>query len=271
MWQPGVAVGGGDLAGSEQQAVDNFMNEVLQKARIKLDSHGLGDARLPWERPHSRIVWYGTNLVTLVGDPLSGGMATKVYADGRQKPHLDPQDVVALVQRDVGFRTPFWISVPTSVLSLIGEARESAVNGIADRLIGDMVKQHDFSQRLGIDEALTYLNNARRRMEEGTPEAMADVKTNCRNALQSLVLRLAGTTELKKATQILVQRNIFSKHEAKFVEALSTLLDAFFDVASWPGGHPPLPTLEDATFVLRVTEASVNYIAERALAAGLTV
>lgn len=266
MWQPLEArIDRGDLPSQERQNVDSFVNEVVGVAKKRLEALDIHGVSLPWERPHSRVVWYARNFTILVGEPLSGGMATLVYQDGRKQPDPQPRDIVAIAQRDVGFRSPFFLVIPTSYIEMPEDTRKGAVHSVVEVLVSNKVREHKFVSELGITDALTYLRNAGARFEEGTPQAMADVKTNCRNAIDSLVLKLAGTTDYTKAAKALTAKDIFAKHEGKFVLALVQLLDAFSDVASFPGAHPPFPTKEDASFVLQVTETTINYIATRAL------
>ncbi|HLW59607.1 MAG TPA: hypothetical protein VKV57_06730 [bacterium] len=256
-----------DLPAPDREALEDFMNVVIQAAQTQLKSHGLSRTRLQWEHPHHRYVWYGPMVVVIVGDPASGDTASLRYKDARNQSDVDPQIVMREVQREFGFQNPFLIAFPRTAVNATGKIRRDAVEAVAQRLTRDIIMLHELSSKLGITEAVTYLTNARRRFEEGTAEAMGDVKTNCRNAIESLIRTITGTTNFAKGKQALVKQGIFNQHEAAFVDALASLLEAFFNVTSRPGSHPPLPSREDASFVLQVTEATVQYVAQRALAA----
>jgi len=113
-----------------------------------------------------------------------------------------------------------------------------------------------------IDEALQYLETARRRLEEGTPTGFADCLSNCRNALVSTMKTLTGTENLREGVKRLKSQEKFGTAEEEFIDAWEGLLTKLYNLLSKKSGaHPPLPDDENnAVLGLEMTEAVIEYL-----------
>lgn len=106
---------------------------------------------------------------------------------------------------------------------------------------------------LGLKEAAEYLRNARERYESGEPTGFADCKTNCRNALFSVVKNMTGKENIKEGLHLLAEDGMIGEREEELIEAFENFLVKFKGFLSKKGPHPPLAAREDAELSLKIT------------------
>ena len=116
------------------------------------------------------------------------------------------------------------------------------------------------------NEAHGYLNNAKRRIKTKTPAGYSDCKTNCRNALLSILRELTGKERVREAAKELTNQGILGERESEFTETFEKLLGILHGLDSKEGAHPPMTRNEnDAKLALNLTRDIVEYIINQAI------
>ena len=112
----------------------------------------------------------------------------------------------------------------------------------------------------GLLEPADYLLDAKERLAEETPPALANCKTACRNALLSAVRQLTGEGGFKEGVKKLRDVCSFGAREDEYLKALENLLLKSKDLLSKAGPHPPMPDQVSATFALELTKATLRFL-----------
>lgn len=117
-------------------------------------------------------------------------------------------------------------------------------------------------RKAGLEEAFNYLQVARIRLYSGEPTGFADCKTNCRKALVSAIKAITGKENIREGVRIMAKQGYFGKTEEEFIATLENPLAKIYNLASKKGPHIPLPTFLESEFTLRLTEATVEFLAK---------
>lgn len=119
--------------------------------------------------------------------------------------------------------------------------------------------------KLAFNESYKYLENAKSRFDTKSAAGYSDCKTNCRNALISVLKTLTGKEDVREAASELGKQGILGKREEEFTKSLGELLAKLHGLASKKGPHPPMTVeKDDAILVLDITTSIVRYITNRA-------
>lgn len=127
----------------------------------------------------------------------------------------------------------------------------------ADKEIDELLRS------CGLLEPAAYLLDAKERLAEETPAALANCKTACRNALLSAVRQLTGEGGFKEGVKKLRDVCSFGTREEEHLKALENLLLKSKDLLSKAGPHPPMPDQASATLALELTKAILRFMATK--------
>ena len=198
------------------------------------------------------------------------GVSSPVVAltirDLRSQGILTPEQVCSGCVNQLGFKDICYFSFPIGLLDVDEKTRKLFLEQASNQFIETQMRQIGNIKKLGLTEAFRYLQNAQQRFYTRTPEGYSNCKTDCRNAIDSALSSLSGTSDVRKAVKILGKKGVIGRREEELITAFESLLAKMKGVLSKKGPHPPRATEEeDAELALNITQALLNYLAKRAL------
>jgi len=199
------------------------------------------------------------------------GVSSPVVAltirDLRSQGILTQEQVCSACVNQLGFKDiSLYFSFPIGLLDVDEKTRKLFLEQASNRFIESQMRQIANFKKLGLTEAFRYLQNAQQRFYTRTPEGYSNCKTDCRNAIDSALSSLSGTSDIREAVKILGKKGVIGRREEELITAFESLLAKMKGVLSKKGPHPPMATEEeDAELALNITQALLNYLAKRAL------
>jgi len=257
-----------NLPQEETQKVHSLLEEFERIFGEKVNSRKLNPNLFPLFRFHNTFFGVDASRVHLVytTEGVSSPVVALTIRDLRSQGILTQEQVCSGCVNQLGFKDICYFSFPTGLLDVDEKTRKLFLEQASNQFIERQMRQIAKIKKLGLTEAFRYFQNAQQRFYTKTPEGYSNCKTDCRNAIDSALSSLSGTSDIKKAVKILGKKGVIGKREDELITAFENLLAKMKGVLSKKGPHPPMATEEeDAELALNITEALLNYLAKRAL------
>lgn len=265
MANTGVGMGRWVSSPPEDQAVrtelQKFQREFIACIAERVSARGLNPRAVLITSPHDSVTCATAASVVLVisKGTATDAMSTDSYGDFRSRTEVTAQALIRDSRSAFGWSDiAYWVFDATCFTD--AAARKAAFETAADKFADEIGQKLNLGKKLGISEALTFLQNARSRFESGSLAGYNDCKANCRSALVSLVTGLSGEHDTRRGIKALAERKELGETDAACVQAIEDLVGALKGMASKKGAHPPLSDENDAAFTLRLTEATFDYL-----------
>lgn len=241
----------------------DFHTRFLDEFKKAFREAGLQPRITLWGQPHDAVVGVDRESIIFLA---SKGTATDTnsanhYCDWSQYGTISIPELIRQTTSELGWSGIESFKLDKSILDAPQADQQKEFQKVASEAIIQIKQKLVRIQSLGIGEAYTYLENARARYTDGGTAGYSDCKANCRNAILSLMKSLTGTENIGDAVKILNKQGLLGDREADVVEAITDLVKCLHGLASKTGSHPPLATELDAQFTLRLTEATIEYLA----------
>lgn len=237
------------------------VREKAQKLKVPIQY-------FPILRPHNRFIGLDSSRIHVVlsfKDATPSSMDERIK-DFRAKGVLDPQALINACTRDLGYTDITYLSFPSEFFGLPEEELKERLEKIADGEVNKVYSELSLLNQAGLTEAFEYLSSARTRLNSGQATGFGDCKSNCRNALVSAIKAITGQEKVRDGIKVMSQEGYFGEREEDFFLALEKMLSAIYQVQTKKGPHIPMPVYLEAEFCLRLTEASIDFLARSKLA-----
>lgn len=250
------------LSEEMHQQLGQLYSRFLQELRKMLDKSRLSPRITLFGQPHDAIIALDQETILVVASKgtATSSTSTEWYYDFSSKGKITPEEVMRSATKEFGLTRMSYLRFNRSLLEQSEEEQKKEFRVMSEKIVAEIQKMRKTANDLGITEAITYLENARARFDEGGSTGYSDCKANCRNAILSLMKSLAGTDRIRGAVKKLHKEGLLGEREAEVVEAVENLLAKIHELASKKGAHPPLAEEDEALFTLKLTEAAVEYI-----------
>lgn len=250
------------LSEEMRQQLGQLYSRFLQELRKTLDESELPPRITLFGQPHDAIIALDQETILVVSSKgtATSSASTEWYYDFSSKGKITPEEIMRSGAEEFGLTRMTYLRFNRSLLERSQEEQKKEFRAMSEKIVADIQKTRTTANDLGITEAITYLENARARFDEGGSTGYSDCKTNCRSAIVSLMNSLAGTDRIRDAVKKLHKEGLLGEREAEVIEALENLLAKIHDLASKKGAHPPLAEEDEALFTLKLTEAAVEYV-----------
>jgi len=248
--------------------IHTLLGELTVVARQQLKSQGLNPLLLPMFRNHNQFIGVDDSAVHVIytTEGVTSSIVSGVERDLRDKGRLTQKQIVEACIRELGYKDIYYFGFPSSLLDQEANVRRPYLEQLIDQHIQAKIRPLILLDRVGLGEAIQYLQNARSRFETKTPIGYSDCKTNCRNAILSAIKALTGKENVREGVKELGSQGILGEREEELIEAFANFFAKLHGVASKKGPHPPLATEEeDAELVLNITSNLLTYIANRVI------
>lgn len=245
-----------------------FLQEFNNLSKSILTNRGMSLQIIPMFRNHNQFVAIDSSTIHLVltTEGVTSSIVSGTERDLRQNGSIPKNNIIKACVNELGYKDIHYFGFPIFLLDQSTQKRKTEIERVINQYIQSKIQPLVRLSKIGLDEAMTYLKNARERFETKTPQGYADCKSNCRNALVSCIKALTGQEKMREGVKILSKKGLMGERESELVESLGELLSKLYNVASKKGSHPPLPSNEeDALLALNLTEAVLNFIATKAL------
>lgn len=257
-----------DLSQEEESKVMSLLKELEKTFRENVGSKKLNPNLFPMFRFHHVFIGVDASNVHLVytTEGVSSPVVSLTIRDLRDQGLLPQEEICNACVNQLGFKDIYYFSFPVGLLDVDEKSRKLFLEQTVNKFIETQMRQIANIEKLGLNEAFRYLQNARQRFYTRTPEGYSNCKTDCRNAIFSALSSLSGTDDVRKAVKRLGKEEIIGGREEELIMAFGTLLAKMKDVLSKKGPHPPMAAdEEDAELALNITEALLTYLVKRAL------
>lgn len=256
-----------DLPEDLKNKVDKLLSEFEKTFRETIDKEKLNKAAFPVFRNHNLFIGVDATKVHMVytTEGVTSGIVSATETDLRTRGNLTRKQIARACVNELGFKDIHYFSFPVNLLDADEESRHGSFERVARQYIEERIRPLILLNRLGLNEAFAYLQNAQSRFETRMPSGYSDCKANCRNALVSALRVLSGTENVRKAVKELAREGIIGEREKELIASFENLLVKLMGMLSKKGPHPPMPSEEEAEFALRMTNAVLNYLAKKAI------
>lgn len=257
-----VGVHSAPSLGELKDKLNQFYNRFLVEHKKVLKAHGFSLRTTLYGQPHDAAVGIDTVSVIIVAckGTSTDTSSTEHYLDLTTYGTVQPYDLIQSVAREFGWQNMTHLVFSRALLNATDEEQKREFVRLSEDIVGTIEKKQELARTLGITEALTYLENARKRFDMGEPAGYSDCKANCRNALLSLIQTLTQTDRIRDGIKKLHSEGLLGERETEIVESIEDLTARLHGLASKTGSHPPMADADDALFTLRLTDAVVTYI-----------
>lgn len=244
-----------------RNALQTFHQELIRAFSDALAGEGLHPRALLITSPHDAGLWLtSTSVVILISNGTATDATSTHYSgDYTNMPEVTDDRLLRDARSMLNWSTAIPITFDRRLLTSTSE-REAAFRSLAEREVKALRSRIEDVRRLGIEEAATFISNARARFESGSPAGYNDCKASCRSAIVSLLTRLTGDSDPRDGVRSLAKEGVFGQREEDVMRAIEDLTGALVGLASKKGAHPPLAEASDAQFTLRLTEATFDFI-----------
>ena len=258
-----------NLPQEETQKVHTLLMEFERTFGENVDSKKLNPNLFPMFRFHHTFIGVDASKIHLVytTEGVSSPVVALTIRDLRNQGVLTQEQVCGACVNGLGFKDiSSYFSFLAGLLDVDEKTRKLFLKQVSNQFTETQMRQIASIKKLGLTEAFRYLQNAQQRFYTKTPEGYSNCKTDCRNAVISVLSSLSGTEDIRKAVKILGKKGIIGGREEELITAFENLLAKMKDVLSKKGPHPPMATEEeDAELALNITQALLTYLAKRAL------
>lgn len=244
------------------QKLSQFYARFLEVHREVLQEQGFPLRATIFGQPHDTIIAVDRASVIIIvcKGTATDSSSTDRYFDFSSKGTITPQQLMRSAAQELGWQNMMSLRFDRPLLDAPEALQRDEFRRVSEQMLAEIQQRQHLANKLGIHDALFYLENARTRFDAGGPSGFSDCKANCRNALISLMKGLTGTEKVREAVKELHRTGLLGEREVEVIDAIENLIAKLYGLASKTGPHPPPATEEDALFTLRLTEATLDYL-----------
>jgi hypothetical protein len=265
MGNTGMVMGSWISSPPEDQAMRNALNEFVQDLSkvysAELAKSGILQRAVVLCAPYDAVIFVTTSdvFVAVSKGSATAAVSTHYCGDFTAQPDVDGVAILRDAQSQLGWSDIYTLKFDRRLLT-DKDARSTVFHSIVKEKVAVLRRTIEVAKGLGIQEAATFIQNARIRFDTMTPVGYNDCKTNCRSALLSLLTKLSGENEVRAGIRKLAHDGLLGDREKEVVEAVEEVVGTLAGLASKKGAHPPLTDENNALFTLRLTEAVFDYL-----------
>lgn len=210
-------------------------------------------------QPHDVILAVDRSSILVIA---SKGTSTEVsstdrYFDFTSRGSVDPRELMKSAKRDLKWESMTYLQFNRGLLDVSEEVQREEFRRVSETMVEDMQKRNRVTERLGISEAITHVENARTRFFAKDASGFKDCNEHLKGAIDSLMSSVTGKESVEEALKKLKEEGILGEPEAKIIEAIKD----FVSDRSFPSTCGfAIPEEENVLFKLRLTEALIDYI-----------
>lgn len=252
-------------SGNEEldQKLSKFYNVFLNEYQKTMSYKGIHPRSTVFGLPHDVALSVDISRVIIVlsEGTATSGMSNDCYRDLSSFGVVDILQLCREISSAYGWNQVNHMIFPRNLLDASEETQRIEFSkfiqkDVVDAIIGKMKT----CKELGITESMEYLKNARARFEVGGGDGYSDCKSNCRNAITSLMIGLTGSDRIRDGIKKLEKEGLLGERESEVIQIIENLTAKIFELSSKTGSHPPMATENDAKFTLQLTEATIDYL-----------